>query len=83
MDIYGVEQLISEPTRITSRSSTLIDLCLTNTPSNIVKSGVIHLSISDHSLVYLIRKAHIIREGHKTKVDYMEKLKAKDNGNNK
>ena len=30
---YGLEQLIGEPTRITSNSSTLIDLCVTNTPS--------------------------------------------------
>jgi hypothetical protein len=37
LDIYGVEQLIHEPTRVTARSSTLIDLCLTNMPSNIVK----------------------------------------------
>jgi spore coat polysaccharide biosynthesis predicted glycosyltransferase SpsG len=32
LDIYDVEQLINEPTRITATSSTLIDLCLTNTP---------------------------------------------------
>jgi hypothetical protein len=30
LDIYDVEQLINEPTRITATSSTLIDLCLTN-----------------------------------------------------
>ena len=63
LDIYDVEQLINEPTRITATSSTLIDLCLTNTPTNIVKSGVIHVSISDHSLVYMIRKANYIRGG--------------------
>ncbi len=48
LDIYDVEQLMNEPTRITATSSTLIDLCLTNTPINILKSGVIHVSISDH-----------------------------------
>jgi hypothetical protein len=58
LDIYDVEQLINEPARIT-----LIDLCLTNTPSNIVKSGVIHVSISDHSLIYMTRKANYIRGG--------------------
>ena len=59
-DIYGIEQMIHEATRITATSSNLIDLCLTNTTCHIVKSGVINLSISDHSLLYMIRKAHYI-----------------------
>ena len=29
-DIYGVKQLIKEPTRVTAQSQSLIDLCLTN-----------------------------------------------------
>ena len=29
-DIYGLDQLIQEPTRVTESSSSLIDLCLTN-----------------------------------------------------
>ena len=65
-DIYGIEQMIHEATRITATSSTLIDLCFTNTSCHIVKSGVINLSISDHSLVYMIRKAHYVREGTRT-----------------
>jgi hypothetical protein len=32
LDIYEIEQLINEPTRITATSGTLIDLCLTNMP---------------------------------------------------
>ena len=32
MDIYGLTQLITEPTRVTQYSRTLIDLCLTNSP---------------------------------------------------
>ena len=59
-DIYGMQQLINEATTTTN---TLIDLCLTNAPCNVVKSGVIHLSVSDHSLVYMIRKSHYVREG--------------------
>ena len=62
-DIYGLEQLINEPTRITAKSSTLIDLCITSAPTNVVTSGVMHLSISDHSLVYMIRKSHYVRDG--------------------
>ena len=37
-------------------SGCVIDLILTNTPENILQSGVIHLGISDHSLVYALRK---------------------------
>ena len=54
--LYQLKQFINEPTRVTSTSATLIDLILTNTPENILQSGVIHLGISDHSLVYALRK---------------------------
>ena len=62
-DIYGIHKLINEPTRITETSSSLIDLCLTNSASTVVDSGVLHLSISDHSLIYMVRKAHYVRSG--------------------
>ena len=55
-DIYGLSQLITEPTRVTPDSKTLIDLCITNSPEKVTNSGVIHLGISDHSLVFLARK---------------------------
>ena len=55
-DLYDLNQLINEPTRITESSSTLIDVILTNTPDKIVCSGVSHIGISDHSLVYVFRK---------------------------
>ena len=45
-DIYGLEQLITEPTRVTRNSSTLIDLCITNSPPKITKCGVVQLAIS-------------------------------------
>ena len=58
-DIYGLEQLINEPTRITPTTSTLIDLIFTNRPENVYWSGVSHIAISDHSLVYAYRKISI------------------------
>ena len=65
--IHGLTQLIAEPTRITQYSSTLTDLCLTNSPGKISKSGVINIGISDHSAVYLTRKvAHLRSNMHKT-----------------
>ena len=54
--LYQIDQLIKECTRLTPTSAALIDLILTNTPENISRSGVIHLGISDHSLVYAVRK---------------------------
>ena len=54
--LYQLTQLIDEPTRITVISGTLIDLILTNRPENILLTGVIHLGISDHSLIYAVRK---------------------------
>ena len=55
LDIYGLSQLISEPTRITPTSRTLIDLCITSSPEKI-NSGVVHLGISDHSLAFMTLK---------------------------
>ena len=62
-DIFGLSQLITEPTRVTPVSKTLIDLCITNSPEKVTNSGVIHLGISDHSLVFLTRKTHYHRNG--------------------
>ena len=55
-ELYQLSQLIKEPTRITMKSSSLIDHVVTNTPEKISHSGVIHTGISDHSLIYAIRK---------------------------
>ena len=60
---YGLEQLINEPTRVTPNSSTLIDLCVTNTATKIINSGVLHLGISDHSLIYMTYKTKYERSG--------------------
>ena len=54
--IYQFQQLINEPTRITPNSRTLIDIILSNEPSRILKSGVVHMGLSDHSMVYAVRK---------------------------
>ena len=58
-DIYGLHQLIKEPNRITDKAPALIDLIYTNCPERFVCSGVAHVSISDHSLVYVYRKITI------------------------
>ena len=55
-DIYGLQQLVTEPTRITPTSTTLVDVVYTNCPDKVVCSGVRHVSISDHSIVLAYRE---------------------------
>ena len=50
-EAYQLSQLITEGTRITNRSCTLIDHYVTSMPEKINLSGVIHTGISDHSLI--------------------------------
>ena len=40
---------------MTRTSATLIDLFFTNNPENISNSGVIHLGISDHSMIFAVK----------------------------
>ena len=42
-DLFGLQQLITEPTRITESSSTLIDLISTNCADRVVCCGVSHI----------------------------------------
>ena len=65
-DIYDLTQMITEPTRITPVSQTLIDLCITNYPEKISSSGVFPLGISDHSLIYIVRKIAYPKTAAKT-----------------
>lgn len=55
-DLYGLKQLINQPTRITESSSTLIDLIFTNYIDRVSCSEVSHIGISDHNLVYVYGK---------------------------
>ena len=74
-NVYCLHQFIREPTRITSSSSTLIDLIFTNCPDKLVCSGVFHVGISDPTLVYVYRKLCIDRSGSGHKTVSYRKLK--------
>ena len=57
MDVYQSKQLIKKPTRVTAKTRTLIDVIITQLGNtSVTASGVTHLGISDHSLVYTCRK---------------------------
>ena len=58
-DIFAenqLHQLVASPTRITSRSETIIDLFVTNEPTGYAEVRCRDCSLSDHQLVYGIRK---------------------------
>ena len=54
--LYQYSQLIRQHTRITSNTSTTIDWFITNETQKYSVSGVCHLGISYHSLIYSFRK---------------------------
>ena len=53
---HDLKQIITSPTRITEKSSTLLDHILTNSSDRVSQSGVIDLGLSDHQLIYCTRK---------------------------
>ena len=65
-ELFSLKQLIEEPTRVTLDTSTIIDHIATTCVRNIVDSGVLEVSLSDHYLVYCIRKFNgAVEKGHK------------------
>ena len=54
--MYQYKQLIQEPTRVTRNTKNLIDHFFTNKPESMALTGVSKTTISDHYLIYGIRK---------------------------
>ena len=52
---------------MTGGSATLIDLFLTNEPENISNSGLIHLGISDHSMIFAVKSITVPKSRHTTR----------------
>jgi hypothetical protein len=48
--------LITNPTRVTKSTKSLLDVILVSHPDRFVTSGNLHLRISDHDLIYVVRK---------------------------
>ena len=51
---YGLHTLLTQPTRITINSATLLDNIFTNVPFNNAKSGVIINDIRDHLPIFAV-----------------------------
>ena len=56
MSMYNLAQLISAPTRITTYTSSVIDLIFVSDPNKISQSGVGDVCTSDHQLIYCTHK---------------------------
>ena len=57
-DLYGLEQLITEPTNLTPRGLSLIDVILTTAPRKSSSSGSVNVGISDsHNMIIYNVKA--------------------------
>ena len=54
--LYGLEQLIKYPTRVTCTTSFLIDHILTTFPEGVSQQGIVDVGISSHHLIYCTRK---------------------------
>lgn len=65
-ETYLYSQLIYQPRRITEHTSSIIDLFLTNNPLYFQVSGVSDIGMSDHCLVYAIRKITTPKANPKT-----------------
>ena len=57
----NLTQLITEPTRITDTTSTLLDLIFVSHPNRIMKSGVLSDCFSDHCIIYCVWKIKLPR----------------------
>lgn len=60
-EIHNLTCMITEPTRITPISETLIDVILTNNPELFCKSGAFNPEISDHHMIYGIMNENVHR----------------------
>ena len=58
IQLFDLLQIITEPTRVTHSTSTIIDHVYTTKPENIVECFVPHYAISDHYPVCLTRKVN-------------------------
>ena len=61
--MFSLKQIITSPTRIKCRNTSLIDHILASISSQVSRHGVINVSVSDHQLIYCTRKINKIKTG--------------------
>ena len=73
-DQFCCTNTIDEPTRVTNTSKSLIDVILFNRPRGWATSGSLQRGVSDHDLIYIVRKQRLA----KSKVKVIESRSMKD-----
>ena len=53
---FSLKEIMEEPTRVTSSTSSLLDHILTNSGWKVSQKGVIDVGLSDHQSIYCTRK---------------------------
>ena len=69
-DFFSLKQLITCPTRISYSSSTIIDHILTSYPDRVSQEGIINIGISDHQLIFCIRKTLKTKTGFHKQISF-------------
>ena len=72
-NLYQYKQFIDEPTRETSNSKSLIDHFYSNKKENIVLAGVSKISISDHYLIFGIKRFPS-KKGEETIIEFVSNV---------
>lgn len=62
ISMHGCVNTITDPTRVTLHSTTVLDLFITNFHIDQIKSGVLSCNLSDHLPVFLCVKVHVSRK---------------------
>ena len=65
---FSLTEIIKEPTRITCSTSTLLDHILTNSSEKVSQKWVIDVWMSDHQLIYCIRKIKRIKHNMQNQI---------------
>ena len=65
-NLYNLTQLITQATRVSKNSSSLIDVILSSIPDCHVSNDVFKFSLSDHFMVFTCIKAQLDRNNHRT-----------------
>ena len=65
-NLYGMTQIITKPTGVMDKSSTLIDVILTTMPELHTNTGVSVITLSDHFLIYTYINMPSKANHHKT-----------------
>ena len=60
LELYQLSQVVNKPTCETISTSSLLDVCITSNPEKIILSEVISTGVSDHNLVFVVRKINSV-----------------------